>query len=517
MAAEKKVFVIFDHQEQRHDQPWPSYHIEVPRRLDAILERLNTTKLLTDPRIEHIPRREAEESEILAVHTKRYVDDVKSTETMTVEQQESFCTKYEDIYVNSATWHRAKLAAGASIDLMTSVMAAKRPGIAFIRPPGHHAMPDEGCGFCIFNNVAIAAKAAIQNGQKVLIVDYDVHAGNGTQECVEQMGEGNVQLISIHRYENGHFWPNMPQTGIYHNYKNTINLPLNTIGLTDADYHALFTHIILPTIHAFQPDLLLVSSGFDASIGDPEGSMQVTPAGFATMIRMLIDTGIPVAALLEGGYFLDALAADSEWVLRALLGEEIPRIRVEKIHSAIADTIGRVVKRYEGSCPFFKKVQELRGILGCRVAEEDQQEEATDYTGERTVHPPYETRGIYTPFTEQKVAEFKDQLESILASYTTPPDFSAETEAFHSAIAPHSSEINDFYFGVHEDKILLGTSPAVRLFFELLFTAPYDPKHTIKLYGKVKPEDFGKIELDSRSLGEMKNISIFNNLPIFQL
>lgn len=124
---------------------------------------------------------------------------------------------------------------------------------------------------------------------------------------------------------------------------------------------------------------------------------------------------------------------------------------------------------------------------------------------------------IRIPLNFCQFSEILDQLESILASYTTPPDFSAETEAFHSAIAPHNSEINDFYFGVHEDKILLGTSPAVRLFFELLFTAPYDPKHTIKLYGKVKPEDFGKIELDSRSLGEMKNISIFKNLPIFQL
>uniref|UniRef100_A0A8R1HPF9 Histone deacetylase n=2 Tax=Caenorhabditis japonica TaxID=281687 RepID=A0A8R1HPF9_CAEJA len=465
----RKMYLIMDEQEEKHDQPWPSYHIETPRRLES-------TGLYSDSRIHHLPRREATLDEIESVHTKRYVQDVKSTETMTVVQQEQFCTNYEDIYVNSATWRRAKLAAASAIDLAIECATHKKPGIAFVRPPGHHAMPDEGCGFCIFNNVAIAAKQAIKRGvaKRVLIVDYDVHAANGTQECIE--GEEGIQLISIHRYEHGKFWPNMPQTGIYHKYKNTMNLPLNATGMSDREYFALFSHIILPVAYSYRPDLILVSSGFDASIGDPEGYMNVTPSGFATMIRKLMDTGVPVAAILEGGYFLDALAADSEYVVRAMLGEAVPK-SVElslRPHPLVAETISRIYQRYQNSFPFFRKVQELRELL-LETKFDTRTEQTTDYTGERVVCAPYDTRGIYTPLSDEKVDEFRKELAEILNE-----DKLKKLENFDEKMAKPlefstGTPTNCLKYDDDLEKIVFGDGNAVRLFATLLFRLPFDP------------------------------------------
>uniref|UniRef100_A0A1I7TSG7 Hist_deacetyl domain-containing protein n=1 Tax=Caenorhabditis tropicalis TaxID=1561998 RepID=A0A1I7TSG7_9PELO len=510
MTSERPVFLIMDKQEEKHDQPWTSYHIETSKRLDVIDERLQKSGLYNDPRIKHLPRREATEKEILSVHTKRYLNDVKATETMTPEEQEEFCTKYEDIFVNSATWKRAKLAAGSAIDLAISVSEKKSTGIAFIRPPGHHAMPDEGCGFCIFNNIAIAAKEVIRVGlaKKVMIVDYDVHAANGTQECIEGEEE-NVKLISIHRYENGTFWPNMPQTGIYHNYKNTMNLPLNTIGLSDSDYYALFTHIIIPSIHDFKPDLILVSSGFDASLGDPEGYMNVTPAGFATMIRLLMNTGVPVAAILEGGYFLDALAADSEWVLRALLQETLPSIKIEPLNLSIVDTIARVISKYEKTSLFFRKLQELRKLFGQNI--ERSTEDVTDYRGERIVHPPYETRGIYTPFSEEKIDSFRKQLETELKSYET-----IEKVSDNDQYIIKDESIGSNHLSLRNGKLLIGTGKPVNRFVDLLFISVLNPPSLLESSNDLEDIDFSLITF-GEELKNLRDIPTFQHFPIFQL
>ncbi|KAF1765875.1 hypothetical protein GCK72_005828 [Caenorhabditis remanei] len=498
MMSTNRVFLIMDEQEEKHDQPWSSYHIETSKRLEVIQERLQTTGLYADLRIEKLSRREASEEEIRGVHTERYVKDVKETETMTKQQQEQFCTKYEDIFVNSATWKRAKLAAGSAIDLVTAVTSHKMPGIAFIRPPGHHAMPDEGCGFCIFNNVAIAAKETLRNGtaKRVMIVDYDVHAANGTQECIESMGE-NVRLISIHRYENGTFWPNMPQTGIYHNYNNTMNLPLNTTALNDSDYLALFTYIILPSINSYKPDVIIVSSGFDASLGDPEGYMNVTPAGFATMIRLLMNTGIPVAAILEGGYFLEALAADSEWVLRAMLGEPIPQIKLEIINPSIADT----------------KLQELRSILGHKLIREEKQD-LNDYKGQRTVHPPYDTRGIYTPFSEEKVNSYKRELESLLQSYQVIEETCDTDSYFIRSESKNVIENNSFF--IQNGKLSIGPGKVAKLFFELAFLSSVTPHITLSSFLDVDDKDFSSIRFGD-GFAVFKDIIDFQKSPILQL
>ncbi|KAK6016702.1 hypothetical protein OSTOST_17812, partial [Ostertagia ostertagi] len=110
--------------------------------------------------------------------------------------------------------------------------------------------------------------------------------------------------------------------------KNTVNVPLDDVGMSDSDYLAIFQLIVHPIINDFKPDIILVSCGFDAALGDPEGEMRLTPAGYATLTRQLMSWGIPLAMILEGGYFMDSIAADFEWVMKALHGDEIPAVKI---------------------------------------------------------------------------------------------------------------------------------------------------------------------------------------------
>ncbi|CAI5442312.1 unnamed protein product [Caenorhabditis angaria] len=404
------VFLIMDRTMKEHECPWPTYHIEVPNRLEVIINRFEKTNLSSDPLIKNIETRLASKDEIEIVHTQRYIEDIEKSQELTVEQQEELCTKYEDIYLNKQSWKCARMAAAASIDLVTKVVENKENGLALVRPPGHHAMPDKGCGFCIFNNVAIAAKHARKNGcERVLIVDFDVHAGQGTQECIED--DENIKLISIHRYELGEFWPNLEQSGLFHKFKNTLNVPLNGVGFTDSDYVKIFICLVLPIISDWKPDLIIVSCGFDAALGDPEGYMNLTPAGYATLIKMLINTNIPLAAILEGGYFLDSIASDAEWVLRTLLNQNVPKIIIDtkETREPLRKVIKIVLETHQNEFSSFKDILNLLKIKADTYDD--------DYFGERNVCEPYETRGLYIPFTEEKVEKFRRELEEIVKNY----------------------------------------------------------------------------------------------------
>uniref|UniRef100_A0A915LT87 Histone deacetylase domain-containing protein n=1 Tax=Meloidogyne javanica TaxID=6303 RepID=A0A915LT87_MELJA len=139
----------------------------------------------------------------------------------------------------------------------------------------------------------------------------------GTQYCVE--GDPGILLVSAHRYENGQFWPELSESDIFNEYKNTINIPLNEIAYGDAEYSALMHFLILPLIQQWQPGLILVSCGFDAGIGDPQGEMEVSPAGFGYMTSLLANLGIPLCLVLEGGYFLESVVQGTRFCMKALL------------------------------------------------------------------------------------------------------------------------------------------------------------------------------------------------------
>jgi len=305
----------------------PYDHPEHPGRLSAIRERLEREGLAS--RFRRVAAREATREELLAVHTEEHVDRVAATAGLPYVQLDP------DTYTSSDSARAARLAAGGLVDLTREVLSgALANGFALLRPPGHHAEADRAMGFCLFNNVAIAVQAARRSGvSRVLVVDWDLHHGNGTQHAFEE--DPDVLYFSTHQYP---FYPGtgaVDEVGRGAGRGRTVNVAWPA-GMGDAEYLAAFDRVLLPIARAFDPQLVLVSCGFDAAAGDLLGGMRLSGEGYAAMTeRVLSLAGGRVVLALEGGYNLDAIGAAAAACTRVLLGERAPSPAITgRVHPA---------------------------------------------------------------------------------------------------------------------------------------------------------------------------------------
>ena len=307
--------LVYDERFLRHRAPY--VHPEHPGRLEAIFGRLERDDLAKSARA--IPAREATDEELLRIHTPGLLALVAETAS------HDFVQLDPDTYTCRDSALAARLAAGGLVDLCAQVASGMvDDGFALLRPPGHHAEADRPMGFCLFNNVAVAARAlqSAPDAERVLIVDWDLHHGNGTQHSFWE--DPSVLYFSTHQF------PFYPGTGAAEEAGGgkgrgfNVNVPWPA-GMGDADHLSAFDRLLLPIARSFSPDLVLVSAGFDAAAGDLLGGMRVSPGGYAALTERLLSLADGrVVLALEGGYNLDAIARSAAACLRVLLGEESP-------------------------------------------------------------------------------------------------------------------------------------------------------------------------------------------------
>ena len=261
------------------------------------------------------PPRPATDTELARVHTPAYVGQLAATVGQRVRLD-------PDTYTSAESYTVALHAAGAGVAAVEHTLAEGTPAIAFVRPPGHHAEQDRAMGFCLFNNVAVAAASARAAGlDRVAVLDYDVHHGNGTQWMFYD--DSSVLYVSLHQY------PFYPGTGAVTDVGRgdgigfTVNVPLEA-GAGDADYDRAMRELVGPVVTAFAPELILLSAGYDAHARDPLGGMRLSTEGYAALtahVRRLATSCCDgrLAAVTEGGYDLTALDACLESTLTQLV------------------------------------------------------------------------------------------------------------------------------------------------------------------------------------------------------
>ncbi|OJJ43996.1 hypothetical protein ASPZODRAFT_18771 [Penicilliopsis zonata CBS 506.65] len=361
-------------------RPRDDAHPEDPRRIYYIYKELCRAGLVDDkessrplvPRpLKRIDVRNATEEEICLVHTPDHFLFVESTQGMSDEDLIELEKTRDSIYFNKLTFTASLLSVGGAIETCLAVATRKvKNAIAVIRPPGHHAEHDQAMGFCLFNNVSVAARVCQrqlgESCRKILILDWDVHHGNGIQKAFYD--DPNVLYMSLHVYMDGKFYPGGSEGDLDHcgagaGVGRNVNVPWPTQGMGDGDYIYAFQQVIMPIANEFNPDLVIIASGFDAAAGDELGGCFVTPACYAHMTHMLMNLANgKVAVCLEGGYNFRSISRSALAVTKTLMGEPPDRLISTSPSDLAVQTVKRVVSAQSQfwHCMFPKGPQDER-------------------------------------------------------------------------------------------------------------------------------------------------------------
>ncbi|KAH0542594.1 hypothetical protein FGG08_003002 [Glutinoglossum americanum] len=428
-------------------------HPEDPRRIAVIYNALVQAGLVNQSEVVGreeedsrflftIPARMAEKDEITLNHTSELYDFVKSTNLMDNNLLLTLSSESDSVYFSKYSFECASLSCGGAIETCVAVMRGKvKNAIAVIRPPGHHAERAHPQGFCFFNNACIAAqvvqKAFPHTCRKVLIMDWDVHHGNGTQNTFYK--DPYVLYVSIHVHKDGKFYPQggaggYDRSGAEAGLGKNVNIPWPKHGMGDGDYIYAFQNVVIPIAYEYDPDLVIISAGFDAAEGDEIGMCNVSPTCYAHMTHMLMSLARgKVVALLEGGYNLDSIAKSALAVTRTLMGDPPERNVTNMPSRAGFETIQTVIRqqaRYWYSLGG-KQVQVPKKVKAERMHD---------------VIRAYQSEMLYTKFKMTKLQIFRDRISrSYENQVLATPDMTGFPDPITKKLELHESWLDDDY------------------------------------------------------------------------
>ncbi|KAH7173675.1 uncharacterized protein B0J16DRAFT_276226 [Fusarium flagelliforme] len=460
-----------------------THHPEDPRRIHEIFKAFKKVGLVyTGPEGElprimrecptrymwRIPARPATRDEICLAHSAEHFNWVKHLDDMSTAELRELTKQYdqgrESLYVGSMSYTAALLSAGGAIETCKNVVTGQvKNAFAVIRPPGHHAEWDSPMGFCFFNNVPVAVRVCQQDYpdlcRKVLILDWDVHHGNGVQNIF--YNDPNVLYVSLHVYQNGIFYPGKPPNpmtpdgGIEHcgseaGLGKNINIGWHDQGMGDGEYMAAFQKIIMPIAKEFNPDLVVISAGFDAADGDELGGCFVSPACYAHMTHMLMSLADgKVAVCLEGGYNLKAISVSAVAVAKTLMGEPPPRLELPKINKEATRILAKVqslqAPYWECMRPGVVNVPEVQSLNSARLHDVIRNAQRHVLQAKHNMIPLYIQREqLYKSYENQVlVTPGISEAKKVLIIIHDPPQLWAQADAIDSSLDPHNAWVVD--------------------------------------------------------------------------